>query len=83
MVQVQKPDASAELKRVRKGVGIVLHAATESTLYSLAEVSETPTRDPHAYKGQNLGSREPEGFEKRAPQVSLAEMRANPALKQK
>jgi len=76
-----KPDAIRALKQVRKGDRVLCyHAAPERTLYSIAEVTRDPYPDPHDYKGKNLVA-DLRAFEKLPRQVSLAEMRANPALK--
>ncbi len=56
------------------------HSAPERTLYSIAEVTRDPYADPHDYKGKNLVA-DLRAFEKLPRQVSLAELRANPALK--
>jgi len=76
-----KPDAIRALKQVRKGDRVLCyHAAPERTLYSIAEVTRDPYPDPHDYKGKNLVA-DLRAFEKLPRQVSVAEMRANPALK--
>jgi len=76
-----KPDAIRALKQVRKGDRVLCyHAAPERTLYSIAEVTRDPYPDPHDYKGKNLVA-DLRAFEKLPRQVSLTEMRANPALK--
>ena len=76
-----KPDAIRALKHVRKGDRVLCyHAAPERTLYSIAEVTRDPYPDPHDHKGKNLVA-DLRAFEKLPRQVSLAEMRANPALK--
>ncbi len=76
-----KPDAIRALKQVRKGDRVLCyHAAPERTLYSIAEVTRDPYADPHDYKGKNLVA-DLRAFEKLPRQVSLTEMRANPALK--
>ena len=76
-----KPDAIRALKQVRKGDRVLCyHATPERTLYSIAEVTRDPYPDPHDYKGKNLVA-DLRAFEKLPRQVSLVEMRANPALK--
>jgi len=76
-----KPDAIRALKQVRRGDRVLCyHAAPERTLYSIAEVTRDPYADPHDYKGKNLVA-DLRAFEKLPRQVSLTEMRANPALK--
>jgi len=69
------------LKQVRKGDRVLCyHSAPERALYSIAEVTRDPYPDPHDHKGKNLVA-DLRAFEKLPRQVSLAEMRANPALK--
>jgi len=76
-----KPDAIRALKQVRKGDRVLCyHAAPQRTLYSIAEVTRDPYPDPHDRKGKNLVA-DLRAFEKLPRQVSLAELRANPALK--
>jgi predicted RNA-binding protein with PUA-like domain len=66
---------------VRKGDRILCyHSAPERALYSIAEVTRDPYPDPHDHKGKNLVA-DLRAFEKLPRQVTLAEMRANPALK--
>jgi predicted RNA-binding protein with PUA-like domain len=76
-----KPDAIRALKQVRKGDRVLCyHGAPERTLYSIAEITRDPYPDPHDSKGKNLVA-DLRAFEKLPRQVSLAELRANPALK--
>jgi len=76
-----KPDAIRALKQVRKGDRVLCyHSAPERALYSIAEVTRDPYPDPHDHKGKNLVA-DLRAFEKLPRQVSLVEMRANPALK--
>ena len=56
------------------------HSAPERSLYSIAEVARDPYPDPHDHKGKNLVA-DLRAFEKLPRPVSLAEMRANPALR--
>jgi predicted RNA-binding protein with PUA-like domain len=49
-------------------------------LYSIAEVTRDPYPDPHDHKGKNLVA-DLRAFERLPRQVTLAELRANPALK--
>src|SRR5437762_14119346 len=75
-----KPDAIRALKQVRKGDRVLcFHSAPERSLYSIAEVTRDPYPDPHDYKGKNLVA-DLRAFEKLPRQVTLAELRANPAL---
>jgi len=76
-----KPDAVRALKQVRKGDRVLCyHSAPERSLYSIAEVTRDPYPDPHDSKGKNLVA-DLRAFEKLPRQVTLAEMRANSALK--
>ena len=76
-----KPDAIRALKLVRKGDRVLCyHSAPERSLYSIAEVTRDPYPDPHDHKGKNLVA-DLRAFEKLPRQVTLAEMRENPALK--
>ena len=78
-----KPDAVRALKQVRKGDRILCyHSAPERSLYSIAEVTRDPYPDPHDRKGKNLVA-DLRAFEKLPRQVTLAELRANPALRKK
>ncbi len=76
-----KPDAIRGLKQVRKGDRVLCyHAAPERALYSIAEVTRDPYPDPHDHQGKNLVA-DLRAFEKLPRQVTLAEMRANSALR--
>jgi len=76
-----KPDAIRGLKQVRKGDRVLCyHGTPERTLYSIAEVTRDPYPDPHDRNGKKLVA-DLRAFEKLPRQVSLAELRANPALK--
>ena len=76
-----KPDAIRALKQVKKGDRILCyHSAPERSLYSIAEVTRDPYPDPHDYDGKNLVA-DLRAFEKLPRSVTLAEMRANPALR--
>lgn len=76
-----KPDAIRALKQVRKGDRVLCyHSAPERSLYSIAEVTRDPYPDPNDHKGKNLVA-DLRAFERLPRQVSLAELRANPALK--
>jgi len=66
---------------VRKGDRVLCyHSAPERAMYSIAEVTRDPYPDPHDHKGKNLVA-DLRAFEKLPRQVTLAELRANPALK--
>jgi predicted RNA-binding protein with PUA-like domain len=56
------------------------HSAPERTLYSIAEVTRDPYPDPHDRKEKNLVA-DLRAFEKLPRQVTLAELRENPALR--
>src|SRR5690348_9150241 len=76
-----KPDAIRALKQVRKGDRVLCyHSAPERAMYSIAEVTRDPYPDPHDHKAKNLVA-DLRAFEKLPRQVTLAELRANPALK--
>jgi predicted RNA-binding protein with PUA-like domain len=69
------------LKQVKKGDRVLCyHSAPERSLYSIAEVTRDPYPDPHDYDGKNLVA-DLRAFEKLPRPVTLAEMRANSALK--
>lgn len=76
-----KPDAIRALRQVRKGDRVLCyHSAPERSLYSIAEITRDPYPDPHDRKEKNLVA-DLRAFEKLPRQVTLAELRANPALK--
>jgi predicted RNA-binding protein with PUA-like domain len=76
-----RPDAIRALKQVRKGDRVLCyHSAPERSLYSIAEVTRDPYPDPHDGKGKNLVA-DLRAFEKLPRQVTLAELRANSALR--
>jgi len=76
-----KPDAVRSLKQVKKGDRVLCyHSAPERSLYSIAEVTRDPYPDPHDYDGKNLVA-DLRAYEKLPRPVTLAEMRANPALR--
>lgn len=76
-----KPDAVRTLKQVKKGDRVLCyHSAPERSLYSIAEVTRDPYGDPHDYDGKNMVA-DLRAFEKLPRPVTLAEMRANPALR--
>jgi len=76
-----KPDAIRALKQVRKGDRVLCyHSAPDRSFYSIAEVTRDPYPDPHDRKEKNLVA-DLRAFEKLPRQVTLAEMRANSALR--
>jgi len=56
------------------------HSTPERSLYSIAEVTRDPYPDPHDPKGKNLVA-DLRAYEKLPRPVTLAEMRANPAVR--
>jgi predicted RNA-binding protein with PUA-like domain len=60
--------------------GLCYHSAPERSLYSIAEITRDPYPDPHDRKEKNLVA-DLRAFDKLPRQITLAEMRANPALK--
>jgi len=76
-----KADAIRALKQVRKGDRVLCyHSAPERSLYSIAEVTRDPYPDPHDHKGKNLVA-DLRAFERLPKQVTLAELRANHAVR--
>jgi predicted RNA-binding protein with PUA-like domain len=76
-----RPDALRQLKQVRRGDRVLCyHGAPERSLYALAEVTRDPYPDPHDAERKNLVA-DLRAMERLPRQVSLAEMRANPALR--
>jgi predicted RNA-binding protein with PUA-like domain len=76
-----KPDAIRALKQVRKGDRVLCyHSAPERSIYSIAEVTRDPYLDPHDHKGKNLVA-DLRAFERLPRQVTLVELRENPALR--
>jgi predicted RNA-binding protein with PUA-like domain len=76
-----RADANRALKQVRKGDRVLCyHSAPERTLYSIAEITRDPYPDPHDHKEKNLVA-DLRAFDRLPRQVTLAELRANPALK--
>jgi len=76
-----KPDAIRALKQARKGDRVLCyHSTPERSLYSIAEITRDPYPDPHDRKEKNLVA-DLRAFDKLPRQITLAEMRANPALK--
>jgi predicted RNA-binding protein with PUA-like domain len=76
-----RPDALRQLKHVRRGDRVLCyHAAPERTLYALAEVTRDPYPDPHDPEAKSLVA-DLRALERLPRQVSLTELRANPALR--
>jgi len=76
-----RPDALRQLKLVRKGDrALCYHGKPEHAIYALAEVSRDPYPDPHDPDGKKLVT-DLRAIERLPRQVSLAELRANRALR--
>ena len=76
-----RPDALRQLKQVRRGDRVLCyHGAPERSLYALAEVTLDPYPDPQDPTGKSLVA-DLRAMERLPRHVSLAEMRANPALR--
>ena len=76
-----RADALRQLKQVRRGDRVLCyHGAPERSLYALAEVTRDPYPDPHDPKGKSLVS-DLRAMERLPRQVSLVELRSNPALR--
>src|ERR1700733_14945829 len=74
-----RADAKRQVKFARQGDPILWsHPLTERSLYALAEVTRDPYPDPHAKDGKNLVA-DLRALERLPRQVSLAELRTNPA----
>jgi predicted RNA-binding protein with PUA-like domain len=76
-----RADALRALKQVRRGDRVLCyHAAPERSLYALAEVTRDPYADPHDPEAKSQVA-DLRALERLPRQVTLAEMRANPALR--
>ena len=76
-----RPDALRQLKQVRRGDRVLCyHAAPERSLYALAEVTRDPYPDPQDPEEKNQVA-DLRALERLPRQVSLVELRANPALR--
>jgi predicted RNA-binding protein with PUA-like domain len=76
-----RPAALRQLKLVRRGDRVLCyHAAPERSVYALAEVTRDPYLDPYDPKVKNLVA-DLRAIERLPRQVSLAELRANHALR--
>jgi len=78
-----RADVLRQLKQVRRGDRVLCyHAAPERSLYALAEVTRDPYPDPHEEKGKSTAFvADLRAIERLPRQVSLAELRANSALR--
>ncbi len=76
-----KADANRTLKQVRKGDRVLCyHSAPERSLYSIAEITRDPYHDPHDPAGKKLVA-DLRAYDRLPRQLTLAELRANPALR--
>ena len=76
-----RADALRQLKQVRHGDRVLCyHAAPERSLYALAEVTRDPYPDPHDSDSKGMVA-DLRALERLPRQVTLAELRANPALR--
>jgi predicted RNA-binding protein with PUA-like domain len=76
-----RPDIVRQLKQVRQGDRVLCyHFAPERSLYALAEVTRNPYPDPNDPEGKALVA-DLRSIERLPRQVSLLELRANPALR--
>jgi predicted RNA-binding protein with PUA-like domain len=76
-----RADVLRQLKQVRQGDRVLCyHAAPERSLCALAEVTRDPYPDPHDPKSKGLVA-DLRALELLPRHVSLAELRANPALR--
>lgn len=76
-----KADAQRQLKQVHRGDRVLCyHSAPERSLYALAEVTRTPYTDPGDPLGKDLVA-DLRALERLPRQVSLEEMRGNPAVR--
>jgi predicted RNA-binding protein with PUA-like domain len=70
-----------QLKQVRRGDRVLCyHAAPERAVYALAEVTRDPYPDPQDLENKSLVA-DLRALERLPRQVSLAELRGNPALR--
>jgi len=76
-----RPDALRALKQVRRGDRVLCyHSAPDRSLYALAEVTRDPYPDPHDPKSKMLVA-DLRAMERLPRQVSLDELRENPAIR--
>jgi predicted RNA-binding protein with PUA-like domain len=76
-----RADAQRQLKQVRQGDRVLCyHSAPERALYALAEVTRDPYPDPHDTESKSLVA-DLRALERLPKQLTLDEMRANPALR--
>jgi predicted RNA-binding protein with PUA-like domain len=76
-----RADALRQLKLARQGDRVLCyHQAPERAVYALAEVTREPYPDPHDRESKGLVA-DLRALERLPRQVTLADLRANPALK--
>jgi predicted RNA-binding protein with PUA-like domain len=76
-----KPDAQRQLKQMHRGDRVLCyHTAPERSLYALAEVTRNPYPDPGDPEGKILVA-DLRALERLPRQVTLEEMRENPAAR--
>ena len=76
-----RPEALRALKQVRRGDRVLCyHAAPERALYAIAEVTRDPYPDPHD-AGSKMLVADLRAMERLPRQVTLEELRGNPALR--
>jgi predicted RNA-binding protein with PUA-like domain len=76
-----RPDAIRALKQVRRGDRVLCyHAAPERAMYAIAEVTRDPYPDPHDSESK-LVVADLRAVERLPRQVTLGELRLNPAVK--
>ena len=76
-----RADALRQLKQARQGDRVLCyHQAPERALYALAEVTRDPYPDPHDTDSKGMVA-DLRALERLPRAVTLAELRANPALK--
>jgi predicted RNA-binding protein with PUA-like domain len=76
-----RADALRTLKLARQGDRVLCyHQAPERAVYALAEVTRDPYPDPHDRESKGLVA-DLRALERLPRQISLADLRANPALK--
>jgi len=76
-----RADALRALKQVRRGDRVLCyHSAPDRSLYALAEVTRDPYPDPHDPKSKMLVA-DLRAMERLPRQVSLDELRENPAIR--
>jgi predicted RNA-binding protein with PUA-like domain len=76
-----RPDALRNLKQMRRGDrAVCYHGKPDAALYALAEVARDPYPDPHDLESKRLVI-DLRALERLPRQVTLAELRANTAIR--